>query len=190
MMTPAKNHADDPWYARILLQIVSREGIMTTLVVGVIVTIVCFGWVNGKQEMESRQRVNEDMASAYKTNAETNSTNADTNKKVAESVQKLVDIADQNVSFQKMVIAQHETLQQYVMEDAEITRQILTDGTLPAREVREMMDAATKLMEPMPALRERDAKATESLLEIQREVLQTLKEQAKNALTPPNDGGA
>jgi translation elongation factor EF-Ts len=182
--------SDDPWYARLILQIMSREGIMTTLVVGVIVTIVVFGWLNGKKEMESRQKVNEDMASAYKTNAETNKTNAETNKSVSDSVKKLAAIADQNIEFQRTVIAQHETLQKYVMDDSECTRQIMEDGTLPAREVRDMMEAATRLMTPIPAIRDAQGKVMLELLDVQKQVLQTLKEQSKNVQPPPSNGGA
>lgn len=184
MMTPAK-HSDDPWYARLILQIMSREGIMTTLVVGVIVTIVVFGWLNGKKEMESRQKVNEDMASAYKTNAETNKTNADTNKSVANSVQRLAVIADQNVEFQRTVIAQHETLQQYVMEDRDIARGMMEQGTVPAREILDMLETNVKLMESVPAQRIEANRIMGELLNVQKRVLETLQESSKNEPTPP-----
>jgi hypothetical protein len=192
MMAPAKNHADDPWYARILLQIVSREGIMTTLVVGTIITALLFGWKNGEKELASRQKVNEDMASAYKTNAETNGVNAatnrvnaDTNKQVADAVQKLTTLIQQSNQEQDQIKAD-------IKLNGEAITKLMRDGTVPAQLAVDMMTKATELMLPVPKMREESNRIMGELLGVQKEVLQTLQDQSKNVQAPPtaNDGGA
>ena len=178
------NKKYDHWYEYVgeYIKDAMKSWGLAAVIVGVGLS---FAWQYGGSWVETKMRVDSDMAAAYKINAETN-------KSVADAVTRLTAIADQSVEFQKIVSQQHQELQDYVMANGEAVHAVMKDGTIPAREVRDMMEAATKLMSPLPALREREAKATEALLEIQHEVLQTLKDQSKNALTPPtpNDGGA
>jgi hypothetical protein len=104
-------------------------------------------------------------------------------------------VADAMTKLTKVAEVQEErtaTLQAEVAINGMAIKEMIAEGSLPAQQVREMMEAATKLMLPVPALRQREYELMTELLDVQKEVLQTLQDQSKNAQAPPitNDGGA
>jgi hypothetical protein len=76
--------------------------------------------------------------------------------------------------------------------DAAATILLAEEGTVPARAVQQMMMEATQLMRPVPAMRAEENRIMAELLGVQKDVLQTLKDSAKNEQTPPSrtNGGA
>ena len=103
-------------------------------------------------------------------------------------------VADAMTKLTKVAEIQEErtaALQVEVISNGHAIKEMLSQGSLPAQQVREMMEAATKLMIPVPALREQSNKIMSELLDVQKEVLQTLRDSPKNEQAPPStsDGG-
>ena len=119
-------------------------------------------------------------ASAEKMRAEAKTANV-----VADAITKLTKIAESQEE-------RTNDLENEVAANGEAIKKMLSEGSVPAQQVRDMMESASKLMGPVPALREQNNKIMEELLGVQKEVLQTLQDQSKNAQAPPitSDGGA
>jgi hypothetical protein len=111
---------------------------------------------------------------------------------VADAVTKLTAVA-------KAQEERTDKLECSVEENGVAIKRMLAEGSVPAQQVKDMMEGATKLMSPVPGLREQANRLLEAqgirldgLIEVNKEILQALKDQSKNALTPPlmKDGGA
>jgi hypothetical protein len=76
--------------------------------------------------------------------------------------------------------------------DAAATILMAEEGTVPARAVQKLMIEATQLMRPVPAMRAEENRIMAELLGVQKDVLKTLQDSAKNVPTPPSrtNGGA
>ena len=173
MMAAAPKH--DPnaaWYIQILnaiadivLRILSLKGGMATLIIVWVLTLA--SWAT----FQFGRPITDSIVS--KLSAESAAATA-----VSNAVTRLTSIAEEQQR-------RTDELETEVAANGQVIRQMLDEGSVPVRAVKDMMQAAVKLMEPVPAMRERDAKATEELLDIQRQVLETLKAQSKNDQTPP-----
>jgi hypothetical protein len=118
------------------------------------------GAIKGREWIDNRMKVDLDTAEAARMNAETNCTNAETSKQVAEAVTRLTGLQDKMATQHDLMIAAIRELKEY--------------GTVPAQEVREMMQEARDSMAQVPALREEANRISKEHLETTRQVLKVL----------------
>lgn len=137
----------------------------------VLAAIIYLGVMHGGNYIDS---------SAEKMRAEAKTANV-----VADAIKKLTVIAEKQEE-------RTGALETEVVQNGKAIKQMLAEGSLPAQQVREMMESATKLMMPVPAMREESNRIMGELLNVQKEVLQTLQASPKNEQPPPNpnNGGA
>lgn len=172
MMAPApKRDPNSPWYVQVInavadvvMRILSLKGGMAALIIVWILVII--SWAT----FQFGRPITDSIVA--KLSAESSAATA-----VGNAVTRLTSIAEEQQR-------RTDALESQVEANGQAIKQMLAEGSMPAREIKAMMEQAVKIMEPVPALRERDARATEELLGIQKQVLETLKAQSKNALEP------
>ena len=171
-------NANDPWYARLILAMATREGIMTTMVVVIISGAAgVSGWLAVKH------------GGPY--------IEAATAKLLAEAAA-ATTVADAVVELKKLASKQDER-DELLKNLVTANQKLIELGNNQSATNTKILEGATELMRPVPALRESELKVSvessailKQLRDINIELLQAIKDAAKNAdpSLQPNNGGA
>lgn len=154
-------------------------------------TFVYLSVTKGKEWIDSRIKTDQDNASAAVKNATANETNASTSKQVAEAVTRLTSLQDKmSAQHDTMLIAIRQTAEQ-IAEDRTKLEELREAGTIPAREIRNMMEQAAKTMAPVPQLREEANRISREHLETTKKLLEAIEKngagtQLKNLPASPS----